>query len=158
MTIDDVATKAKENLVRYGELVPTLLIDGTVDSFVYPLLVKDYSDRVGMMQNAGVEVACTHNVGKLNRVFLVTEAWMSRKAQGERLTHSPSRDPKRKEIVLIACFDVLQNVQTTRAFEIVRDTEGNLAQLQSLTQNETAETISPLLPAFVQGYSIISPQ
>ncbi len=163
MTINDVFEKIKETILKFGEPLPVLIVEGTKDGVVIPLQDlpgRDTSERVSSLRNYGAEMACERPVGQLQKVFLINQAWASRPKGGKLPTLPPSQDPQRQEVLLIVELDVSSTKQQSVAFELVRDKTGQLTLMQPLMEDgkiiKPDEVFSPLLPAFVQGYSIIS--
>jgi hypothetical protein len=101
------------------------------------------------MFGTGVKVASEGDLGKLNKVFFVTEAWMSPARQNYV---RPSKDPNRIEILLINCLDALTKEQTLEGFEYVRDEKGSLTEIKPLPMPKDIRVEGTLLPAFVAGF------
>jgi len=119
--------------------------------------VKNFGDtsnqRELAMLNMGTYVACNRNVGDLDMIAIVTEAWMSR-----NLEMLPSRDPKRVEVLMINFLDVVDQKEKAIMFEIVRDKIGKPVDLKPCDESsDSLEVKGYLLPAFVRGYKVISP-
>ena len=163
MTINDVVEKAKGVILKFGDHPPFLIVEGTRDEIAIPLQDlpgRDTQERVSSLCNYGTEMACERPVGKLQKVFLVNQAWASKPEGGKMPTIRPSQDPHRQEVLVIVELDVPTSKQQSVAFELTRDKAGQLTLMQPLMENgkiiKPDAVYSPLLPAFVQGYSIIS--
>jgi len=109
---------AKELMLRDGYHAPMVFTIGT-NGKVFTLLERfgDTADeRVKDMLLAGAMVAEKRNVGELELIILVNEAWM-----GTNLSVLPSRDPKRVEALLINVLDVRTQEEQLIMFEVIRN-------------------------------------
>src|SRR5437016_2080198 len=80
----------------------------------------DTSDqRQRTMLNMGTHLAYQHNVGELEKLILVNEAWMSKADKNGEFIR-PALDPKRIEVVLVNYLDVPTQEETIIMFEMVR--------------------------------------
>jgi hypothetical protein len=149
--MEDMVQIAMMIAVKQGHHAPMLFLDGTIAKA--PMMLEDVPDeheeKVLYLYHAGKCFSKKHEIGKLNKVFLIWEAWM-----GTNITIRPSTDPKRIEVLLIGCLDVLTNKQTMEMLEYVRDPKGNLIELKQLPLPKDSSVESPLLPAFVAGYNL----
>ena len=82
---------------------------------------------------------------------------MSMAKKGGAIEVPPSQDPNRKEVLIISSSS---DVQARRAslvvFEMLRDGEGQLVELEQLhtVEDEDLRVASPLLNAFVEGFRL----
>jgi hypothetical protein len=104
------------------------------------------------MLNAGTLIACKSNVGELELIVLVNEAWM-----GTNMDILPSQDPKRIEVLLVNSIDARTQEERLLIFEIKRDTHGNVVALTEKVLPAEGSPKGKLLPAFQKGYQIVSP-
>jgi hypothetical protein len=87
------------------------------------------------------------------QVFFITEGWLSFTDNGELQTR-PSEDPKRLEVLLIAGLYLLHAKHSLVILEMVRDKADQLIELREHRRLvEDGRTDSPLLNAFVMGYT-----
>src|SRR5437870_3593797 len=148
--MEKIVQVAKWIALKQGYHAPMLFLDGTIAKA--PMILEqfpdEHEDKIKYLYVTGKHFSKKHEIGKLNKVFFVMEAWM-----GTNVAIRPSRDPKRIEVLFIACLDMLKNEQTVRSLEYVRDANGKLIEIKdaSIPDNVIAE--SPLLPAFVAGYT-----
>ena len=108
------------------------------------------------MFTTGAVLAQSGEVGVLNQVFFITEAWMNRADDTEQPAIRPSQDPQRKEILLISSMNVPQGKQTWAVMEMIRDQTGHLAELRDHSFNEEGTGENRLLTAFVVGFTAAS--
>jgi len=146
---------AKEAFLRDGFHKPTVFIKGTNRSVA--IEVKNFGDDSSQreldMLNMGTFVACKSNVGELDIVVIVTEAWMS-----TDLTMLPSQNPKRIEVLMINFLDMGTQEEKATTFRIIRDKWGKAIELRPINKSQNFyEVEGILLPAFVRGYRAISP-
>ncbi len=150
MDIKEIVQVAKWIALKQGYHAPMLFLDGTIAKA--PMILENFpnehEDKIKYLYVTGKHFSKKHEIGKLNKVFFVMEAWM-----GTNVAIRPSRDPKRIEVLFIACLDILKNEQTVASLEYVRDRKGNLTELRDFSLPEGVTAESPLLPAFVAGYT-----
>ena len=111
----------------------------------------EHEDKVRQLANAGVNTATKHNLGDLQYLILVTEAWVSTQLQVQ-----PSKDPKRQEMLIITTLDVVTKKQGIVMYQIVRGKQKLLIELKKVPFPANVSVESPLLPAFVAGYNLIT--
>jgi len=109
-------------------------------------------ERERDMLNAGTFIACKSNVGELELIVFVNEAWQSTNANV-----LPSQDPKRVEVLVINSLDARTQEERLLIFEVKRDPKGKVLDLKELALPEKVETKGRLLLAFQKGYQIVSP-
>jgi len=155
--LEAIIKVAKEAITRYGGHQPTLYIKGENGRVFtdFPDFSPDHEGKLRQMANRGVTVACERSVGNLDYLIFVTEAWMGKPCKGEPYVQ-PSKDPKRIEALCITTLDVRTNKQTMLAYQMVRDKTGNLIELKKLSFPDEVTVESPLFPAFVAGYNLIT--
>jgi hypothetical protein len=146
---------AKEIFLRDGFHKPMVFIKGTNGKVAVE--VKNFGDdsiqRELDMLNMGTFVACKSNVGELDIVVIVIEAWMS-----TDLTMLPSQNPKRIEVLMINFLDMETQEEKATTFRIIRDKWGKAIELRPIDKSQDFyEVKGILLPAFVRGYRAISP-
>jgi hypothetical protein len=158
--MEEIERLAEEMLVRFGQHHPTLVVEGTQGKFI--ISFKDFPDtqekKVQTLANAGVRVGAEGKVGDLCTLYFVFEAWMSEAKKGKLPVNPPSADPNRKEVLIINGYDVATKKHELRVLEMMRDKRSELIELQPFTQPEEGTIESPLLPAFVKGFEMISRQ
>ena len=150
MDMEKIVQVAKWIALKQGYHAPMLFLDGTIAKapMILEQFPNEHEDKIKYLYVTGKHFSKKHEIGTLNKVFFIMEAWM-----GTNLAIRPSRDPKRIEVLLIACLDILKNEQTVASLEYVRDRKGNLTELRDFSLPEGVTAESPLLPAFVAGYT-----
>jgi hypothetical protein len=152
--VQQIADLAKQIMLQDGYHSPIVFVKGTNGKVVIQL--KSFGDtsdkRVRDMLNAGTMTACKSNVGELDLIVFVNEAWM-----GRNIDVRPSQDPKRIEVLIINSLDVRTQEERLLPFEVKRDPKGKVSDLKEMVLPEAVETKGRLLPAFQKGYQIISP-
>jgi len=156
--VDDVKAItdiAKRVFLEDGYHNPMVFVKGTRSKVAVE--VKNFGDdayqRELAMLNMGTFVACKSNVGELDLVVIVIEAWMS-----TDLTMLPSQSPKRIEVLAINFLDVTTQEEKATSFKIIRDNRGKAVELRPYDKStDFYEVKGHLLPAFVKGYRAVSP-
>lgn len=158
-TLEEVTRTAQEVLLRDGYHLPTLIAQGNLSAIILQLhdLEKTHEGRARQMTSAGFMVGQRGNIGTLEDVFLISEAWMSL-GQGKMPDKSPSNDPERKEVLIISRLNVKDGRVDATFYEMVRERKrkGKLTGLKAFPSEEVENLSgeSPLLNAFIYGYAM----
>jgi hypothetical protein len=157
LTLDDVSQIARETLLAQGRHAPTVIAEDQRRAVVVQLeaMAATHEARAEQMFVLGFSLAASGEVGVLQQVFFISEAWMSIAEPGKPLEHPPSEDPKRKEVLLIARQVLKPPTHEVVIFEMQRDDQGVLRSLQPAPAREKApdeEARNWLLNAFVIGF------
>jgi len=147
----DIVAQAKSWVLRYGSHPTILLVNGTRENRYIYLPDFPNEQKITFMFGVGKRKAELGNVGSLNKLFLIMEAW-----QGKNITIRPSQDPNRIEVLVISCLDLATQEQSVTCLEYIRDAKGILREIKVVTLPDgqtVAKAESPLLPAFVAGYT-----
>ena len=152
--VKEIIDIAKQLMLRDGYHAPMVFAKGTKSKVVVVLesFGNTADERVGDMLNAGAMVADKRNIGELEQIVLVNEAWMSRNVEV-----MPSQDPKRIEVLVINSLDTSTQEEHLTAFEIVRNPKGQVIDLKQAVLPEKGSAKGTLLTAFQKGYQIVSP-
>jgi len=146
---------AKQVFLQDGYHAPMVFIKGDKGKVVVEMKnfgSNSYQRELDML-NLGTDVACKHNVGDMDLVVIVSEAWASRTMQ-----MLPSRDPKRIEILSINFLNVGSQEEKASMFQVIRNKWGKAIELRPFDKStEFFEVKGHILPAFVRGYKVISP-
>lgn len=144
-------------MIQDGYHVPTLIAEGDKQPIITAVepFAKTHEGRAQQLFVLGFTLAQLGEIGVLQQVFLITEAWMSVAQDGELPDVAPSQDPQRKEILVVSRQQVRPPKTETVIFEMKRNEEGTLIAVESADYSfghtpEHAE--SPLLDAFVHGF------
>jgi hypothetical protein len=152
--VQKIADFAKKIFLRDGYHAPIVITKGTKGNRV--VLLEQFGDtadeRVKDMFYAGAMLADKGNIGELELIVLVNEAWM-----GRTLDVLPSQDPKRIEVLLINSLDARTQEERLLSFDVIRDPKGHVSDLKRSDLPEIGDPKGKLLPAFQKGYQIISP-
>ncbi len=156
VTIEEIASLAKENLLRDGKHAPTVIVDGdkaVVTIRIKPVRTSQECQR--QLFQAGFALAKTKELNDLQQVFLISEGWMSVGGADKTPDYPPSQDPDRKEILLVSSLTVPTAHNEVKVWEIIRDQTGMLLDLKEFDTG-VMQAQSPLLNAFLTGFTMVS--
>ncbi len=159
ISFEEVISNAKEIMLREGEHVPVLIVEGGKNLVVgrIPDMPATHGERVELMRFLGHAAAKSGRVNQLQQVFMVTEGWMSMADEDKPAEMRPSEDPNRKEVLIISAIQVQEHKKQIKLFEIRRDSNEQVVSLEEFLPDEKKkdETVDvPLLDAFVQGFQL----
>src|SRR5689334_11891201 len=99
-TLEEVVAFTKHLLTKYGQLDPTLLIEGTAGGVARPFPDAEEPVKLALCGALGFTLAREGTIGELGQVFLLSEGWRSHApyAPGVKATQ-PKHDPHRVEVV-----------------------------------------------------------
>jgi hypothetical protein len=153
ITIEDVATYAKETILREGYLVPQVVVVGSKSEAT--VTITNFGDTAEehryQMMYAGYGLAQHNEVGQLRQVFFVSQAVMNL-GKLDEAPLDPSPIPMRLELVVITSLDVLTQQHASLLFDVRRDSEGKISALVEMPRN-VLEKDSQLV-AFVDAYTV----
>lgn len=149
---------ARENLLDLGFHPPTIIVLGSRGATVaqFETISDTHQERMHTMFAVGRDIAQRVDLGKLEKVYMISEAWMSKRKPDDTIEQSPSKDPNRQEVLIISNIE-LQNGQKHHMalFEIIRDVNQRVCETREVevpVQPGSEKIESPLLYAFVAGY------
>ena len=153
LTLESVARNARANLLRRGNHPPTLIAEGdrkTIGTQI-EALAPTHPDRAQQLFVLGLALAQSGEVGVLQQVFFIAEAWMS--AEDPQKIR-PAQDPQRKEVMLVSRHVIRPPRDETIIYTMRRDAKGKLTSVIRFPDDnpEKSEAHSPLLEAFVIGF------
>jgi hypothetical protein len=152
--VQKIADFAKAIFLQDGYHAPIVIVKGTKGGRV--ILLEQFGatadERVKDMFSAGALLAQQGNIGELELIVLVNEAWM-----GTTLDVLPSQDPKRIEVLLVNSLDARTQEERLLAFEVMRDQANKVTDLKENILPKAGSPKGKLLPAFQKGYQFISP-
>jgi len=152
--VQKIADLAKKLFIEDGYHAPIVIAKGTRGKRV--VLLEQFGatadERVKDMFYAGAMLADKGNIGELELIVFVNEAWI-----GRNINVLPSQDPKRIEVLLINNLDARTQEENLLAFEVKRDPKGNVLDLKDFPLPDEGSVKGKLLPAFQKGYQIVSP-
>ena len=140
-------------MYRHGGISPTLYVCGTRQTVSIPMPEAENAvGRVEQMINAAIQLAQSGNVGDIDLVILVTEAWVSPARQP--FTIQPSKDPNRCEVLVISALDGVTKAQKLLLYACIREQNGVVTDLKPLPVPANVTVEGPLLRAFLAGYRL----
>ncbi len=155
--IEGIAAIARENLLKYGNHVPTVIAVGTAGQGIGQLEgeLETSEDRARAMKVLGRVFRREGYVGELRKVFFVSEGWMSVAAKTGGNIIRPSKDPNRMEVLVVSELDLPNKKTNMLLYEMVRNEKGELRDIKPYQVEDGKgglETRSYLLEAFFRGY------
>jgi hypothetical protein len=155
-SIDHIANLAQETLLRDGYHSPTLFVQDDENKLVVAQLAElppTHEDKLQYLFQAGFMLSEQSPISSLKQVFFVTEAWLSQARDGKLPLTRPSLDPQRKEVLIISTLHLHQSNTQIAVYEMLRDPDGNLRELQTHHEaNDVELNDNPLLSAFATGF------
>lgn len=155
LTMEQVEEVVRERMWIAGVIKPTAIVEGERRRQILLLenLGTTSEERALMMLWLGYDVGRSGAVGPLLQLTFIAEAWYTT-ATSEDAILPPSRDPHRKECVVIAQARLEAQSTAVRLLEIVRDRTDEFQMLVPLdTGPDRPEKLdSPLINAFLYGY------
>ena len=158
MSLNDVAKRAKETLLKTGGHFPTILAHGSRSQamIIFADFPQGSEKKMKAMFGAGAKLGSEKEMKKrfgiLEQVFFISEAWMNMPKKGVKFIQ-PSKDPKRIESLIIFGMDIALKKQEVMAFEMKRNKKGEFKELKSCERMGKADSVkSPIVEAFVDGY------
>jgi hypothetical protein len=152
--VQKIADFAKKLFMQDGYHAPIVFAKGTRGKRV--VLLEHFGDtadkRVKDMFDAGALLADKGNIGELELIVFVNEAWM-----GRNIDVLPSLDPKRIEVLLVNSLDARTQEERLLSFDVIRDPKDRVIDLKRSDLPESGHPKGKLLPAFQKGYQIVSP-
>ena len=140
-------------MYRHGGISPTLYVCGTRQTVSIPMPeAENAALRVEQMINAAIQLAQSGNVGEIDLVILITEAWVSPARQP--FTIQPSKDPNRCEVLVISALDGVTKEQKLLLYACIREPNGVITDLKPLPVPALVKVEGPLLRAFLTGYRL----
>src|SRR3989304_9129373 len=126
--IEGIAAIARENLLKYGNHVPTVIAVGTLGQGIGQLEgeLETSEDRARAMKVLGRVFRREGYVGELRKVFFVSEGWMSEAAKVDGNIR-PSQDPNRIEVLVVSELDLPNRKTNMLLYEMVRNKKGELS-------------------------------
>ena len=139
-----------------------LVVDSTKPQVVtfFPDMPRTHEERAQMLFSFGFEIACRKAIGELTAVTFVSEGWMTvLNRSDEKITISPSADPKRVEVLTIIRVGIYEGKKRTKSvlLEMIRDQHDTLIEITEIARFDDREEDSlqsPLLMAFFAGVEL----
>jgi hypothetical protein len=134
----------------FGQFQPMLFVDGTKRRIYMPLPFGQTSDdRVAIMTQVGIQLAKARDIGDVERVIFVSEAWVSPASYIQ-----PSQDPDRQEVLLFNLLDATTNREELEMYACVRNGRKDLIDLKLMQLPDGGTVGGRLLPSFMAGFRL----
>ena len=149
---DEILTTVKGFMYQFGQFEPMVFVFGTQGKWYMPLPFGQTSDdRAEIMTRAGVQVAKSGEIGDMEQVIYVSEAWVS----PSRTPYiPPSQDLNRQEVLMFNSLDAKTNAQGLELYVCVRNRQQKITDLKVMEIPEKGSFESRLLPAFMAGFRL----
>jgi len=152
--VKKIAELARQIMLLDGYHAPIVFVEGTKGKVA--VLLESFGntndERVQDMLKVGIKTAIERNVGELELIVFVSEAWM-----GTSQDVLPSLDPKRTEMLMITSLDARTQDEDMQGFEVIRDQKDQVINLKDWHQPASGSVKGNLLQAFHKGYQIVRP-
>ncbi|MHB8629911.1 MAG: hypothetical protein ACYDBJ_26630 [Aggregatilineales bacterium] len=157
-TIEQIASAARETLLRTGRHIPTLIAEGSSKTAVveFENFGKSSQDNQEQLMEIGFRLAQNSQFGLLKQAFFISEAWMSVSTLDKPPTLPPAQDPNRREILSVSGLAVENYHVSILLYAMIRDPEGRLTEVKALEQFPDSVTSkeNPLLDALFFGFAM----
>lgn len=152
--IRDIAKTACEvmltNAVHSAQLV---LVGGGKSGVIgFEEFPENHDLKRKAMFGAGRQYYKSVGPGQVDRLYFITEGWMSKVSEGEEIPGGqPSKDPNRVEVLAVTGRHHKTGQTPMLIYEVLRLPDGELNDLLEL-HYEISDGESPLIDAFFMGY------
>lgn len=158
ISFEEIISNAKETTLKDGHHVPILIVEGSKNLIVSQLqeMPETHNERLALMKFIGVMAAKSEKVGNLEQVFLVSEGWMSIASENKPPEMRPSKNPNRKEVLIVSGLHVSKQEKQLKIFEMIRNPNKQVVDLPELhpSAEKEGKIEIPLLEAFAEGFKI----
>jgi hypothetical protein len=163
MMLDEIARTAREATLKFGHHLPTLIAEGDRKSFISQIepLAETHEGRTLQLYLLGLALAESAEVGVLQQVFFISEAWLSTATHDAPPVVPPSRDPQRKEVLIVTRHQLRPPKDDALIFEMRRNEKGKLIGFETVHTHYSEQDTdfrSPLLDAFVISFLGSAPE
>lgn len=117
-------------------------------------LAPTFEGRARQMFVTGEALARQGTAGRITSVYFISEAWLSLAPEGKLPYRQPSKDPNRKEVLLVNGLQIVPHRVQLAIYEMLRDKQGTLREVRQWDTPDASESAAdtPLLEAFLAGY------
>jgi hypothetical protein len=137
---------------KFGGFKPMLFVDGTKRRIYMPLpFGQTTDDRAAIMTQVGIQLAKAGDIGDVERVIFVSEAWVS-PARASYI--QPSQDPDRQEVLLFNLLDATTNTEELEIYACVRNGRKDIIDLKLVPQPVGGTVGGRLLPSFMAWFRL----
>lgn len=144
MNLDELSQVAVQQLLQDGFHPPMLVVEGEQNkrSCNFGIFISELDEnRMDMMFAIGHMLREEHNVTKIVRLFMISEAWQ----------FTPDDPDDKKETLIVSEYDITTRQADIRSFYMLRNVEGELAEVE-LEGGEITEIEAPLLETVYYGF------
>jgi hypothetical protein len=158
ITLDEIISNAKEIMLRNGQHVPTLIVEGSKNLVVGHLndMPATHGERRELMRFLGQATAKSGRVDQLRQIYMISEGWLSVADDDKPPALIPSQDPQRVEVLIISSIHLEERNKQMKLFEVLRDIDEKVTDLEEFLPEDRKDgsVDVPLLDAFVDGYQM----
>ena len=149
---DEILTTVKKTVLHFGGFKPSLFVRGTKAKVYLSVPFGETNDqRIDIMIRAGIQRAKESQVGDVEQVVYVTEAWVS-PARDKYV--QPSQDPDRMEVLIFNSLDGRTGAQTLEMYACVRNWKQEVTGLRPVPQPDGGAVEGRLLASFMAGFTL----
>jgi hypothetical protein len=158
MDFDELTWITKAMTMKDGKLTPAIIVVGSKSPIVsqIPQMPETHGQRMELMRLMGRTIARSGRIGHLEQIFFVSDGWMSRATHLNPTEMRPSRDPDRKEVLIVSGLDIKGKKKHLKLFELVRNPSEQVIDLREVLPRPSMEGEIELAPleALVQGFEL----
>jgi hypothetical protein len=149
---DEIVEVARLAVARFGSFEPTLFVEGTKGKIFTTLpFGESNEERIAIMTQAGIQFAKSDRIGDVERVYFVSEAWVS--PARDRYTQ-PSQDPNRQEVLIFNSMDGRTEAQGLEMYACIRNWKQEIIDLKRIPGPDGGSVGGRLLPSFLAGFKL----
>ena len=160
MIFSEVVEGAGRTLLRSGEHRPTILV--AFEGLPTPVrrTLRSFPATAEQRQHVlfleGQQLGNQYSTWKVQRVWFISEGWMSLADPHRWQAISPSRDPKRREVLLVLELDATSDdlKQRLEIREMRRNTKKKLKALSAVPELSSESAQAPVTPHGVLALSL----
>jgi len=136
MKLQEVEKLAVEVCMKQNGHIPQLIMCGKKGNSIIVLsnFPTDSKEKMKIMTEAGVKTAIFEKdkIGELEKVFFISEMWYSVQKKNIMSFIAPSKDPQKKEVLLISELNVLDDREKVSYFNIKRKENNRITNIQKI--------------------------
>src|SRR5712671_1657392 len=164
MQIDKIIQMAKDHILKHGEHLPEIIVEFATQE-VHIMGCPDITNSDESLEKQHRFFTAGRMLGEENpgkdiaHIAFAVEAWIGRRKREEYTEdYLPSKDPNRKECLIVVVLDIVIKEDGNKyleqhcyPFELIRDGSGKLVDLLPWNLEE-GKGHSKLLTAFLAGF------
>lgn len=155
-TLKQITEMAKKVMLENGSHIPQLMVRGSKQGTiaVFPDFPDTHEERAKAIAFAGYKVARTPEIGELEEIFFISEAWMAKYDKNDP-DIMPRNNPDKVEVLIIVSRKFPNGKDKMIALEIKRDKKDKVINLEVCVERKgVIKAESPLINAFQKGYEM----